>query len=121
MIIALSPQKELHDTLHLEVNISTMLRVTAKQAKQEVTRFLMDNVSLLIHPGKPLLVIQSEQAIYWRFPLLFSLGRQGVLGQVGEVDVDAYKGTVLFTADLIEEIKRNAEQLAQRTTHFPTT
>jgi hypothetical protein len=101
------------DSLQLDVNFSVTIGITAEQAKRKLTRFLMDEVSLFISPQVPLLVVADENAIYWRFPIIFSMGLRGRLGQVGEVDVDARNGELLLNDDLVEEIKAHARILAQ--------
>jgi hypothetical protein len=73
------------EKLQLEVKLSVTLRVTAEQAKRKLTRFLIDEVNLFIHPDTPLLVVTDQNSIFWRFPLIFSMGRRGKLGQVGEL------------------------------------
>jgi hypothetical protein len=103
------------DNLQLEVKLSVSLEITAEQAKRKVTRFLIDEVSLLIHPQPPLLVVSDQNTIFWRFPLVFSMGHRGKLGQVGEVDVNARTGQLLLNDDLISEIKAHARILAQST------
>ena len=77
------------DNLQLDVNFSVTIGITAEQAKRKLTHFLMDEVSLLISPQAPLLVVADKNAILWRFPIIFSMGHRGKLGQVGEIDVDA--------------------------------
>jgi hypothetical protein len=100
------------ENLQLVVNVSVKLGVTAEQAKRKVTRYLMDEVSLLIGPQAPLLVVAGQEEIYWRFPIVFSMGPRGRLGQVGQIDVDAQSGALLVTDELIEEIKTYARVLA---------
>jgi len=103
------------DKLQLEVKLSLTLGITAEQANRKVTRFLMDEVSLLIHPQTPILVVADQAAIFWRFPLIFSMGPRGKLGQVGEIDVDAQSGELLLNEDMLREIKTHACILAQGT------
>jgi hypothetical protein len=105
--------------LRLDINLSVRLGITAKQAKRKLTRFFMDEVSLLIGPEAPSLVFTNENDICWRFPVTLSMGQQGVVGQVGQVDVNAKTGELLLNDTLIEEIKINAKQLAQPTA-YPT-
>ena len=101
------------DKLQLEVKLSVTLGITAEQAKRKLTRFLMDEVSLLINPQSPLLVVVDQNTIFWRFPLIFSMGPRGRLGQVGEVDVDALTGELLLDEKQLTEIKTHARLLAQ--------
>ena len=76
----------------------------------------MDEVNLLIYPDDPLLVLVDEQTIYWRFPVILSLGRQGRLGQIGEVDVDAQSGELQLNEQRLEEMTQNSRILARGAT-----
>ncbi len=118
MVIALTQPQET-ENLQLEVNISATLGITAEQARRKVSRFLMDHVSMFLSPSAPLLVVESQEKIYWRFPVGLSLGQQGYLGQVGEVDVDAYTGELLLDNDSLARVEANAQRLAQSTAHLP--
>ena len=124
MVIALTPPNQEsssafvsldQEKLQLEIKLSVTLGVTAEQAKRKLTRFLIDEVNLFIHPEAPLLVVTDQNTIFWRFPLIFSMGHRGKLGQVGEVDVDAQTGELLLNDTLLEEIKAHARFLAQHT------
>lgn len=101
------------DKLHLEVKLSVTLGITAEQAKRKLARFLMDEVSLLISPQLPLLVVVDQHTIFWRFPIIFSMGPRGRLGQVGEIDIDALTGELLLNENQLSEIKTHARLLAQ--------
>lgn len=104
--------------LQLEVKISAKLGITAEQAKRKLTRFFMDEVSLFISPQAPLLVLTDQEAIFWRFPIVFSMGKHGQLGQVGEIDVDARSGALLLDEAILEKIKTNARILARGATNY---
>jgi hypothetical protein len=99
--------------LQLDLHLSLHLGITAKQAKRKLSKFLLDEVSLFIGPEEPLLVLLEPAKIVWRFPLHFSMAKQGRLGQVGSVDVDAQSGELLLTDDHLMEIKLNARLLAR--------
>ncbi len=116
MVIALSRPPET-ENLKLEVNISTTLGITAEQARRKVIRFLMDNISMFLSPQAPLLVVASSEQIFWRFPIILSMGQQGSLGQVGEIEVDAHTGELLLDNDSLVRMEANAQRLAQSATH----
>ena len=104
------------DNLQLDVNFSVTIGVTVEEAKRKLTRFLMDEISMFFSPQTPLLVVVDQDAIFWRFPIVFSMGVRGRLGQVGEMDVDAQSGELLLNDDLVEELKAHARILAQSAT-----
>jgi len=122
MVVAIAPpfqqtrQYEINvseDGLQLSLRLSLQLGITAKQAKRQLSRFLLDEVSLFIGPEEPLLVLVEPSKIIWRFPLQFSMAKCGCLGQVGMVDIDAQNGELLVTDDQLLEIKSNARLLAR--------
>jgi hypothetical protein len=122
MVVAIAPpfrqtrQYEINvseDGLQLNLRLSLQLGITAKQAKRKLSRFLLDEVSLLIGPEEPLLVLVEPSKIIWRFPLQFSMAKRGCLGQVGMVDIDAQNGELLVTDNQLLEIKSNARLLAR--------
>ncbi len=98
--------------LRLNFSIATELTISARQAKQRVIGYCMDDLSLFISPEQPCLVVQDEQNIYWRFPLELTIGRRGKLGQVGTVDVDALTGELCVSERFTQECRANAERLA---------
>jgi hypothetical protein len=116
MVIALTPSPN-QDELQVELSISTRLSLSADQARRKATRFLMDNVSMFLMPVNPLLVIIDHEQIQWRFSVMLAMGQQGRLGQVGELNVDAYTGDILVDEAALAEIKENAQRLAQSATY----
>jgi len=116
MAVALIPSIEEKENLHLELTISTTLGISASQAKRKVARFFMDEVSMFMGPDPPFLIVAEDEQIFWRFPIVFSMGFPGQPRQVGQVDVDAFTGRLLIDHEIIESIKTNAKQVATSTT-----
>lgn len=115
MTIALTEPIQDDDTLQLDIHISTTLGISASEAKRKLARYLMDNVSMFLTPQRPLLIVTNANVITWRFAILFAMGPQGILGQVGEIDVDAHSGEILLTSASQKEIETNAKRLAKST------
>ena len=103
------------DELHLDLQLSLTLSITAKQAKRKLSRFLLDEVSLFIGPEEPILVVDGT-TVFWRFPLQLTMAKCGRLGPVGSIDVDAESGELQITDEQLMEIKRNARLLARSAT-----
>ena len=95
-----------------DLNLSIKLGITASDAKRKVSHYFMDEISLLIGPEEPTLVILSRDDVVWRFPIMLTMGGQGSLGEVGQVDVDARTGGFSPSAKQIAEIVENARALA---------
>jgi hypothetical protein len=102
------------NSLQLDLKVSTRLGISAIQAKRKLARFLIDEISLFVGPEDPILVLADKRKILWRFPIELTLGRQGWLGQVGTVDIDAQSGDLLINDELLMELKTNARLLARR-------
>jgi len=79
-------------------------------AARKVSRFVLDNISYLMHGGDPTLVV-SDRA-YWRVPIILTFPTHGAVGDVGTIDVDAVTGELQTSPALIEEITRHADELA---------
>ena len=124
MVITLTPTtvaqnlvaNEQNGVVNLQLNISTKLRISAQKAKQKVTRFLLDEVNMFVHPDSPMLAIGEGNTFQWRFPLSYTLGKHGRLGQVGVIDVDAQSGRLLLDEQLLDEINLNVKRLAHSAT-----
>ena len=54
------------------------------------------------------------ERVYWSVPILFTLPGKGVLGRIGTLRIDAATGELLTDPQTEQEIRRHAEQLAQR-------
>jgi hypothetical protein len=57
--------------------------------------------------------------IVWRVPVVLTMPGHGVLGRVGEIDVDVETGEILLTEDILTDIKEHAKRLAASTTSAP--
>jgi hypothetical protein len=99
-------------TGHLTINIqlASIVNVTAFSALQKVTGFVADEISTNMHGVNPTLVVGEQ--IYWRVPIMLSMPPIGDLGVVGEIDVDVETGQLHITPELLVEIEHRAEYLA---------
>lgn len=100
--------------LDIRIHVTGKVAISAPVARRRVTRFVVSHIGNLLCAGEPELVVDERFA--WRVPVLLTLPGEGVLGQVGQVNVDAETGEVDIDPDLIEEIQRNARTLAARST-----
>lgn len=57
--------------------------------------------------------VESDPPI-WRVKIVLAFASEGILGEVGSVDVDAASGVLKITEAQIESIKKAATSLAQR-------
>ncbi len=94
----------------LKVEHSFKIKVTADEARQQVKRWLLNEVSYMIGADTPTLVIGER--VVWRVPAYFSTPDFGRVGIVGMVDVDVSTGQMNNTLACKVEIERCAEALA---------
>ncbi len=98
-------------TVHLQI-VHPRVCITAATARRQVNRFVLDEISYLMGGEQPTLA--ETDRLVWRVPVALTYPDQGVVGQVGFIDVDAESGKLLLTPETIEEIERNARILAAR-------
>lgn len=108
------------ETGHLDLNVqvSGMVMIAAREAQQRVTGFVTDRISYLMHGGEPQLLVASqshgEEQIRWRVPVLLSFPSYGPVGTVGYIDVNIADGQLSSSEERVAEIETNARELAAR-------
>jgi len=100
--------------LDVDVRLSCEVNYTAVSAKRRVSGYVASNVSVLMGGEDPTLVLADR--IVWRVPVVLTMPGHGVLGRVGEIDVDVETGEILVTEDILTGIKDHAKRLAASTT-----
>jgi len=98
--------------VELKVNRSFEIKVTAEEARRQINRWLMNEVSLLISADPPTLVVGDQ--VVWRAPAWISFPHTGRAGMVGAVEVDVSTGAMNNTPELKAEIEHQAEKMAKR-------
>jgi hypothetical protein len=98
----------------IEFSVTAKIHITKLTAQRKVSRLLLDRVANLLYGEQPSLVVGER--MLWRVPVWISLPTTGPLGQVGSLDVDTQSGEILFTPELLAEIKERANALAKRAT-----
>lgn len=99
--------------LEINIRLRAQVHVTAFTAQRKVTKLMLDRVSNLLCGNEPTLVVADR--IRWRVPVWLGFPTTGLVGKVGEVDVDVETGEMLFDQRLLDEIAERADALARRT------
>lgn len=99
--------------LDVDVRLSCEINYTAVVARRRVSGYVASNVSVLMGGENPTLVLADR--IVWRVPVVLTMPGHGVLGRVGEIDVDVETGEILVTEALLTGIKDHAKRLAAST------
>lgn len=99
----------------LKIEIDSEVNITAFVARQKANRFLIMQAGDQLAAGQPDLYVADT--LYWRVPVQFAPSRQGALGIVGHLLVDAQTGDVHLADDItIAELLERADTLYARTT-----
>jgi hypothetical protein len=99
--------------IEIDIKLRAQANVTAITAQRKVSRLMLDRVSNLLCGNQPTLVVGER--LRWRVPVWLGFPGKGLVGKVGEIDVDLETGEMLFTESLLEEIGKRADDLARRT------
>jgi len=87
-----------------------IVNITAFTARQKVSGFVGDRISHLMGGDEPTLIL-TKGCLAWRVPVILTLPSQGILGVVGELDVDARTGSLDIPPDFKEQVEARAEAL----------
>lgn len=96
--------------VQLTIQVSSHIHYSAEAARRAVGRFVANEIAYLLRSGEPDLVVKER--IVWRVPVELALPSYGMVGTVGQIDVDVETGELAVTPELIHQIQENAEQKA---------
>ncbi len=103
---------------HIEV--SADFNISAEVARQKANRFLIMNLGDQLSAGEPELVVGDR--LFWRMSVNLTLSRQGYLGKVGDIQVDAQTGDLqVEPPQTLNQLADQAETLYERATLSPGT
>ena len=85
------------------------IAIDAITARRNVTRWVGNHVADMLMADTPTLIL-SSQTLHWRVPVVLGSSK-GVVGRVGNVDVDAQTGTLATSPELIVHLLAQATQL----------
>ena len=103
--------------LEIDIRVRTRLAITAFTAQRKVSRLMLERVSNLLCGQEPTLVVGDR--VRWRVPVWLGFPNMGLVGKVGDIDVDVETGEILFDQRGLEEISERADALARRTLSAP--
>jgi hypothetical protein len=83
-------------------------------AQRKVTQFIALTLGTQLLGGEPEdPPIEVGEGVFWGVPVLLKIPPRGVVGQVGEILVNAYSGELKIEDDTLQSITSNAERLYQ--------
>ncbi len=93
--------------------MSADLNVSGEIARQKANRFLIMNLGDQLSAGNPELVVGDR--LFWRLPVNLTLSQGGILGKVGDIQVDAQTGDVqIEPPQTLDQLADQAELLYER-------
>jgi hypothetical protein len=99
--------------VEIDIKLRARTQISATTAQRKVSRFVLERISNLLCGNPPSLVVAER--LRWRVPVWLGLPKRGLVGKVGEIDVDIETGEMLFDEGILEEISERADALARRT------
>ena len=100
------------ETLLQAAAAQAQMPISATVARQKINALVLERVSNLLLAGEPVLTQTRSGGWVWRTPIDLTLPSHGRIGQVGELDVDTALGQVYYTDELLADIGKKAEDLA---------
>ena len=79
-----------------EIRRTVTVSISGQEARRQVHRWLLMEVSHMMGAEDPILVVGNETC--WRVPVHLSTPQRGIVGQVGFVDINAGNGELLDSA-----------------------
>ncbi len=104
-----------HDDFLIARPGEPIVNITPFTARQKVSGYVGYHISYLMGGDEPALVF-SQGHLVWRVPIIFARAHEGILGVVGQIDVDARTGRLIVSQELAAQVEANAEQLLARLT-----
>jgi hypothetical protein len=101
-----------------EIRRTVTVAVSAESARRQVHRWLLLEVSHMMGADEPTLVAGDRAC--WRVPVHLSAPQVGLVGQVGEIDVDAITGEMMSVAAQKVTIEQRARELMHKLPPFRT-
>ncbi len=87
------------------------IHISATEARRRVSNWLVWEVTMTLMGQEPSLVI--SEPVVWRVPVVFTAAHVGVVGDVGEIDVDVESGEIIRPKGIEEAMLCEAKKLAE--------
>ena len=105
------------ETGRLEIHTTVEIQISAEQARKQVDRWLLEQVSSSFGSDVPVLVVGKQ--VVWRVPVRIGLSQRGSF-VLGNVEVDAQTGQMASSAQVQHDLQQAASDLLQRLPRYQT-
>jgi hypothetical protein len=99
-------------TVSIRIEVTAPLNITAYVARQKVNAFVIMEVSSQLRSEQP--DLRVGERLCWSVPVVLGFPDRGIVGKVGEIQVDATTGELLVEKDTIQRMSDAADRLAER-------
>ena len=106
-----------HGEVELKFERKFTINISAEQARRQVNRWLLLEVSTMIGAETPTLVLKDP--VVWRVPAVFTAPHVGSVGIVGTVEVDVQTGQMNNSIECKVLIEHCAQELAASLPPYP--
>jgi hypothetical protein len=96
----------------IHIHVRAPLNITPFVARQTVNAFVVTEISSQLRSEAPNLVVGER--LYWSVPVVLTSPVRGVVGEVGEIRVDAATGEMLLDEAAVGRLTDNVRRLAER-------
>ena len=107
IVMPISPTEKT-DRLQVSVHIQAEV-LSAEAARREVNVWLLANIGNLLRAENPELVVGER--LLWRIDIALTSPKQGRVGVIGRIELDAITGEVLADETLVEKLSFNSDAL----------
>lgn len=99
-------------TVHVCVEVTAPLNITAFVARQTVNAFVVTEISTQLRSEPPDLVVGDS--LRWSVPVVLTSPVRGVVAKVGEIQVDGTTGELLIDEEAVRRMTDDVRRLAER-------
>jgi hypothetical protein len=97
----------------IHIHVGAPVNITPFVARQKVTGFVIMEISSQLRGEQPDLVVGER--LSWSVPVVLGFPARGIIGKVGEIQVDATTGELLADESTVRRISEDARRLADGT------
>lgn len=98
------------EKLHVQMETGKRINISAREARRECNCWLDEHVAATFLAQEPELIDDDERMV-WRVPVVLTATHVGVVGEVGRVDVDVMTAEIFATKKQIKALRKNGKKL----------
>ncbi|MBI1915463.1 MAG: hypothetical protein HYS12_12110 [Planctomycetes bacterium] len=100
-------------TVDIHIHVTAPVNITPFVARQKVNAFVKMEMSTQLRGEQPDLIVGER--LCWSVPIVLGFPDRGIVGKVGEIQVDATTGELLIDEQSIRRMTEDARRLADST------